>query len=54
MTVELVQDLSSVLKSLDDANLLAQRLKRRSEQMLDILASEISTISSDIEAKTPH
>jgi len=41
------QDLSTVLRSLDAANDLAQRLKHRSEQMLDILATEISGIAAD-------
>ena len=45
----MLQELSSVLRSLDDANELALRLKRRSEQMLDILATEISTMSVDVE-----
>lgn len=42
------QDLSAVLKSLDAANDLAQRLKARSEQMLDLLSTEISTLHTDI------
>jgi len=38
-----------VLKSLDAADQLAQRLKLRSEHMLEILATEISSIHGDIE-----
>jgi hypothetical protein len=41
------QDLEDILKSLDAANDLAQKLKRRSEQMLDILSTEISHLHAD-------
>jgi hypothetical protein len=39
--------LEEILKSLDAANELAQKLKRRSEQMLDLLSTEISHLHSD-------
>ena len=40
-----------MLKSLDAANSLAVRLKQRSEQMLDILATEISTLHKDLDTR---
>ena len=40
----LFQELASLLASLDEASALAQRLKRRSEEMLGSLGEELTVI----------
>ena len=41
---DLYQELAELLVSLDEATALAERLKKRSEEMLGSLGSELATI----------